>query len=312
MKKRDLILVVVIVVLLGAYFILRTRKPVERPQRIFSTDSLRIGSIQIVAAAESLTIKRINDEWRIVEPIAWKADEDRMRNFFFDVINASVPKTVVSFGPGAIIRYGLDEIEGNQIKVFDSKGNLRDHVIFGNAGAPHDYFRYAGEDKVYQIKRKVAYQYEPTLSDWRDPRILKIDHNQIEKIDVTYYDNSYVITREPLGWRYKDKNNDFMIDPDNRQMMRMLNVLYLLETRIFFDNDNSDDAYALSRPHCEVTIHLVGGTKRKLTFIRDEIHFKLMLDDDRSTLYGVLGDTLDRFTRSAEVFNERYGQPAQN
>lgn len=312
MKKRDLILIVIIVVLLGAYFILRERKPVERPQRIFSTDSLRIGSIQIVSIEGSLTLKRINDEWRIVEPIDWKADEDRMRSFFFNVINARVPKTVVSTGPGAILRYALDETEGNQIKVFDSKGVLRDHVIFGNAGAPHDYFRYADQDKVYQIKRKVAYQYEPTLSDWRDPRVLNISHNEIQRIDVTYYDNSYYITRDTFGWRYRDKDNDFIIDPENRQMMRLLNILYLLETRIFFDGDNSADAYALAHPHCEATIHLVNGTKRKLTFIRDESHFKLMLDDDMSTLYGVLGDTLDRFARSAAIFNERYGPPPAN
>ncbi len=309
MKKRDIILALILVVLVVAYFLLRNRNPMERPQSIFSTDSLRIGSIEVLAGGEALTLQKIDHEWRIVDPVNWKADEDRMRSFFIDVISAKVPGTVMSTGESAIVRYRVDEANGTQVKVYDTNGKLRDHVIFGNAGAPHDYFRYADENKIYQIKQKVAYHYEPTLGYWRDPRVLKIDHNDIARINVKYYDNTYVITRDEKGWRYTDAQNDFIIDRDNRQMIRMINILYLLETRVFFDGDNSADALAMKTPHCEVIVHLKDGNSRKLTFIRDRANFKLMLDDDISTLYGVLGDTLDRFTRSVLVFREVYDLP---
>ena len=309
MKKRDLILLIVLLALVGTYFVLRTKKPVERGVSIFSIDSLSVGAFEIISPDNSMTIKMEDGEWWVTSPIRWKADSYRMEQFFRNVFHTPIPSSMMSSGEAAIIRYNLGEDQALQIKAFDKAGKLRDHVYFGNAGAPHDYLRYAKDDRIYQIRNKVAYVYEPETALWRDPRILDIEEHDIEKIDVTYSRNSYSLIHEPTGWRYKDSSEDFVIHPDNRQMMRVLNILRLLETRVFLDGDNSSYAPEIQNPHCVVTVHLKDKQKKKLTFIRRDNTFYLMVDGDASTLFSVPGDVLDRFTRAAMIFREVYGIP---
>lgn len=307
MKKRNLILILIVLLLLGSYLLVRSRKPVERSMPIFSTDSLSIGSIEIGLKGKTLKISRRGEEWWLTEPVEWKADDYRIKSLFSDVLTAKIPDTIMSSGSSAVSRYNLDDNNALHIKVYDQKGKQKDHVLFGNAGAPHDYLRFGGKDDIYLIKAKVAYQFEPDLSYWRDPKLLNIQADAISRIEVKYSQNAYTLLSEPKGWRYRDSNHDFIIDINNRQMIRVINILSMLETRVFIDNEFDSFAELFVQPHCEVMVHLKDKKKLKLSFGRREKLYYLMIDDNRQTLFEVTGDTLDRFTRSYLVYSETYG-----
>lgn len=306
MKKRDLILIVIALVLFGAYLILRQRKPVEKPVSIFQTDSLSIHTIRITNPEESLVIEKRDDEWWLVEPVEWKADTDMMQRFFRNVIKADMPSTVMSTGANAIIRYDLDDASALQIKVYDKRGKLKEHVYFGNSGAPHDYLRFDGSDNVYQIQNKVVGSFQPHPGYWRDPTVLGIMEEDIAQMHIKYSRGDYNLIRKDRTWTYKSSNEEFEIHPDNRQVMRILNILELLQTRVFLDGDNSSFKESFQQPHLHVVITLNDGKKRELRFVRDGRDFLLMVDNNLQTLFYTVGDTPDRFTRASMVFKEVY------
>jgi len=309
MKKRDVTLLIILVVLIGLYFLLRQNKPVEKPMPLVSLDSLKIGKIEIVLDTLAIAIQNTDKGWRISSPVDWPVDEDKLKALFKDIIHGDAPSMVVASGEDAIQRYRVNEENAMQIKVYDRKMKLKDHLYLASTEAPFEYLRYSNSSKIYQTRLKVSANFYPDLPYWRDPHILNIDAREIEKIEVKYRFNSYTLSINKGIWTYTDANQSFQIVPENRQMLRMLNILAVLKTYVFLDGDNSQFQEALANPHCSVKVYLSSGKVRLLDFVRGGEEFYLRLDGDNSVLYGVVGDTLDRFTRSAEYFSERYGSP---
>ncbi|MDD4310684.1 MAG: hypothetical protein PHO32_09910, partial [Candidatus Cloacimonetes bacterium] len=93
MKKNKLILLVILFVLVAAYFVLRFTRPEEKNSRIFDLDSLAIFSIEVFDANDSLRIEKQKDIWVLVSPVRWETDASRMQSLFTDVISARYPKT---------------------------------------------------------------------------------------------------------------------------------------------------------------------------------------------------------------------------
>ncbi len=309
MKNRNLILVIIFVALLATYFLMRKSTPVERKASLFGVDSTDVKTIELIHSNESIKLTKTDSEWFIVEPIKWNADELMMQNLFDSIIKAEVPLTVIARGSDSYFRYGLDDENALQVLVYNYKKRLMGHVYFGNSGAPNDYLRRANDDRVYQIKDKVKGKFAVTEGYWRDPRVLRLYEKDIKSIDITHADQNYSLIKESDGWRYRNNSEDFMIHPENRQLMRVLNILHKLETRVFLDGQGDKYAENLKYPFCEVRVNLSNGNTRKLTFIKDAAYNYLMLDDDPSVLYAIMGDTIDRFIRSSQLFKIVYDFP---
>ena len=303
MNKKVLIAAALLLILVAVFLILKNRDSTEKLTRVFSADSTAIAKIEIIDPADTLIIVRQDKAWMLDYPVKWETNTATLEFLFANVINANYSKTVMTSSPDAIVRYNLEPKTALQVKTYDKKGKLRDHVYFGNNGNPYDYFRFEGSSDIYQMKMMVSNSIFASLDRWRSPVILRVPENEISSIESQDKDGSYVITRKDKDWYFKDAANDFKIPLENRALLRILNIMNMLDTYVFTDNPDSELLALFDTPFATVKVNLTNGKSRSLVFVKSgDKQYMLMLDNNPATLYSLVYDSVQRFTAKANLY----------
>ena len=309
MKIRTLILLIILVALLATFLILKRRSPQERHKRIFSADSTSIGSIEIAAAAAKLVLVNDDGEWKLTHPVRWNVEPHLLRLFFSQVIGQTYSLTPLAQGSEAVKTYRLEQDNALQVKLFDFRGKLLDHVWFSNLNNPNDYFRFEGSNKVFQIRQKVAGVFTPDPAPWRSPYVLSLSEEQLSSLEVKHSKNSYTLTRSGDRWTYKDSNEEFEIPPRNTVLIKILHQLTMLGSYTVLEQDSLPTAASLGNPECVVKIKLMNDKQHLLEFFKHTENYLLRVDSDASRYFVVLFDNVFRFTRKAVLFRAKEGYP---
>lgn len=301
MKKTKLVLLLVLIILIGLYFILKAYQPKEKLARVFDLDTLAINRIEIYDAQNTLKMVKEGKIWRLTYPVKWEADSLKIQAFFRDVISATYDTTPMSTGKEAIDKYQQKDEEALHIIVSDGKKTV--HTLFSNLNNPYDYFRYAHKNDIYQIKAKVTNNYNTELINWRSSHIVSYQEEELLQIEVTHPKNKYTLTRKGTDWFYKDSTQEFKINPYNRGLIKVLNILANLNTFIFVDDAAENYAAKFQKPYCTVKLSLTNNHSQELKFIEHtKGEYLMMVDNDLSVLFVISWDSVFRFTRHPDVF----------
>lgn len=60
------------------------------------------------------------------------------------------------------------------------------------------YVRLGGDDRVFSVSPRLWV--DPTEDRWRDKRIVRLEPDAVERIEATWADNGFVLTRSGEGW----------------------------------------------------------------------------------------------------------------
>ncbi|MDY0152119.1 MAG: DUF4340 domain-containing protein [Candidatus Cloacimonas sp.] len=301
MKRNRIILIVILVILCAAYIVLRLKRPEEQQKAVFELNLKQINTIEVFDMADTLKMAKIKGVWRLTDPVNWNVDTLRIASLFKDVLSAKYPKTPMGEGKESLKRFKITDAEALHLVVGDEKNTV--HVLFSNMGNPYDYFRYAGSDKVYQIKSKVMTAYSADLQQWRSPIIVMYAEDELESIEVTHKKNTYTLTRKKYDWYFKDAKNDFKIPLANLAIMKVVNILANMDTYVFVDGGDKETLDKFKTPDCVVTVQLTDKTSHELSFAyMDDKQYLMMVDKDPLVLFMVSTDTVLRFMRHADVF----------
>ena len=202
--------------------------------------------------------------------------------------------------------------KGSVLELYGEGGNLLEAIVVGKSENPsYCNVRRMSDPTVYQFNENVTYRISPKLATWRKKEILEFVPETIERIDVKYSRNAYSITATDTAWVYHDSNNDFSVQPTNKQLLKIFNVLEKGRSGRFIDDDWETFEAFFNDPALDVTVTLKTGetTRFQIADAKDEDTTELVmkLNDDTSTLYHMTADFVERFTKSPEHF-----QPEQN
>jgi hypothetical protein len=305
-KKNRIILAGILALLLVTYLILRLNRPEEKTRSLFGLNPQKIDKIEIWEGENRVDMALIEGIWKISEPVVWNADSTKVAGFFADVISAKYATTPMSLGPEAPNRYNLQEDSAMHVRV--SSGAKSVYVLFSNMGNPWDYFRFADDDKVYQVKSKVVQSYQPLMINWRSPIVLQYFEEDLAVIRSKHANNDYTLTRDGSRWMYQDASKSFDVYFDNFALIKIISVLQNMRTYIFADGRDEHFTEAFKSPELEVWITDVEGDTRKLSFVKvDNERYMMMVDDDPHVLYQMGFDTVFRFMRNPEIFRRVSG-----
>lgn len=306
MKKNKTILLIILVALMAIYAFLALRKPQEREETLIKLNSQAIDKIEIWDAFDSILLSKTQDGWKLGEDMVWDADSLVVHGFFMDVIDARYARSPVSTGADGLSRYELNNEKALHIKI--SAGDKNEYLLFSNLGKAWDYFRFADANEVYQVKSKVVSNYLPEMSRWRDPLIIHILEEEIERIEVNHLRNSYSLIQDYSGWKYKDSRQEFDIFLNNFSLVKVISILQNFQSYLL-DTDMSEELVSrFKEPIATVLIKTTDGKSTKLTFARlDENQSMMILDDDLGVIHHVSHETINRFTRAPEAFQEAPG-----
>ena len=301
MKRSKLILLLVLLVLIILYLVLITNQPQEKLARVFDLDTLSINRIEIYDAQDTLKMVKQNNVWKLIYPVNWEADSLKIRDLFREVITAKYATTPMGTGKEAMEKFHQKDAEALHIIVSDGKKSI--HTLFSNLDNPYDYFRYAGSDKIYQLKAKVTNNYNTDLANWRSPHIVSHKEEELLKIEVSHPKNKYTLTRNGFQWIYRDAHQEFNIHPANMAMIKILNILEKLDTYIFVDSTQAEYVHKFKNPYCTVKLYLTGNRTQELKFIEHtQGYYLMMVDNDPNVFFVVVWDTVFRFTRHPDIF----------
>ncbi|MGC9361990.1 MAG: DUF4340 domain-containing protein [Candidatus Syntrophosphaera sp.] len=311
-RKRFLPFVIFAVLLALAGYLLLTRGRQETLRPVFTADSLAIARIELSDAENSITFSRSEGYWSISEPIEWGVEQGHFSILFQDVLLETYATTPIASGEQAIEDYGLGKDKALRIKAYDTRERPIGEVLFANPGSPTDYFRYAGDKNIYQIRQKVARRFTPDLESWRSPHALSLHGDQMLFISVTHPNNSYTLTRRENIWHFQDKNEDFDIPPGNQAMGKILNILARLGAYTVLSGDEMPDESSLGDSVCDVSIARTDGSSVDLSFFKyGEDKYLMSVDTHPDMYFVVIFDTVFRFTRHAAVFRAQVGYPGE-
>jgi hypothetical protein len=310
-KRSKIYLLAVFLLLLAVVAaLLFTRRDRESSKAIFSADSTAVAAIEIASPDTSIAFKRENGSWRITRPVNWGIEEGHFQLFMRDVILKQYSTEPLAAGKEALQQYRLTKDKALRIKAFDARNKLLREVWFSDLGNPFDYFCFAGDNEVFQIRSKVNSFYGPKLESWRSPYALSLFSDQLLSIRVKHPQNSYELTRDGNIWHFKDKLEDFDVPPGNLVMGKLLNALSHLGSNTMLSGDTLPPASAVPAPECEVELMLSDNSRVKISFHAwEDGNYLLKIDRYPDSYFVVLFDTVFRFTRNAALFRAVEGDP---
>nr|MDK2850822.1 hypothetical protein [Candidatus Cloacimonadota bacterium] len=304
MKKSRLILLILLAVLLIVYIILRFNNSQERTRKIFGNMVKNVEKIHIWNDEGSIKLVLTDGKWLFADNTNWEADSLRITNFFADVLEAEYATTPMSSGEDAIQRYQLQDSEALHVSI--QSPDQERHVLFSNIGNVWDYFRFDGEDEVYQIRSKVVQQYQPTVINWRSPLVVHYWEEEIKEIRVEYPSNNYTLYRLGTEWFYRDAKENFMLDFNNYALVKIISLLQNFRSFVFMPGDDEETMKKFETPMVTVWITDIEDNVQKLSFASfDNARHMMMIDDDNSIIYQVGFDSIYRFMRPAEIFKRK-------
>ncbi len=307
MKRNHLILLIILLVLIALYFILRVRQPLEKEIRFFKADSLTLAKIELRSVEDTIIVQKQNGLWRLTEPVKWEVNEDNLKTFFKDVLPIRTSSTPMSEDEKLQELYQVDEKEGIAVLLYDKANRLLDHAYIGVGDTAFDYGRHKNDKKIYQFKKNILNNIRPDIFQWRSPNITNLKAEQIDSINVVYRKNTYTLILKGRDVFYRDRKENFKISYYNRAHQKILNVLEKLMTYQFIDRDVDEHLKLLAKPDCSVTIYLKDKRIKTLTMVhKGEEGVVMIVDNNPETLYMMVFDFLNRFTRSAESFKAEY------
>jgi len=236
-------------------------------------------------------------EWRLVEPVVWKADGVRVSSMLGVLTDFAAervlaeggePASEVASGGGVqdLAAYGLDDPEV-VVTVSTDRGATRIEIGERTPIGAAYYARLAGEDRIFTV---ASYRVDPFLRpvlDYRDRSVLSFATSEVRRLEVATGRSVVVAEAEGDGleWNLVEPL-EHPANPD--AINELLTPLASLVAQEFIDDPESLAAYGLEEP--QAVVRLVW--EREGTGRFDRTLYVGNAKDERTAYVKTEGDTV--------------------
>jgi len=195
MKKKEYIILAVVIVLLGGYLFLRNtdRSQYNLPvPEITASDD--ISRIEITASGDTIDLTRNGDRWQIGEK-AYPADASKV-NEMLSVLEKLKLTALVS-ETGVYSPYDLTEDKKIDVRAWTGDRMVRELAIGKTADTyQHTFVRLGDDPNVYHAEGNFRQTFEQSVEDLRDKTALSFDAGDITGIDIVSAEKHLSLTLE--------------------------------------------------------------------------------------------------------------------
>lgn len=203
--KRMFLPLLILVVLLGIYFLVQQRKEQAiAPERItgyVGFNSEKVDSIIVTKPEESLKFAYLEGSWKIyIDSIPRAANQEMVDQAVKMISNIQVGG-VESENPDRQALYQVDSASGRLIRAY-ADGKLAASFILGKnaAGYNYSYVRKTGSNEVYRAKDVTSYTFDKPAKNWRDKTIAMADTASLGSIIFQYPNEKFSLERQDSAW----------------------------------------------------------------------------------------------------------------
>jgi hypothetical protein len=262
MKSKNLIILALIVVAVGAYIMLVERhrptsdevaSEVDKVLQGFDRDE--VTGIVIERDSGRVRLEKVGEAWRLREPVDFAADESAVSSTLGTLANLEAERrlAVDEVDPAA---YGLDDppIEirlrtGDGIETVVEVGN---EIPLRSKRA----LRIAGADEIVVVPGWFVSDLEREVDDWRSREVVDISEDQVASIEIGAGEDRIRAVRLKDRWQLLEPLQDLAGRDHLRNLVRDLDSLRIEE---FLDDPVDPADLGLDVPEYEITLIRTDG-----------------------------------------------------
>ena len=262
MRSRNLIILAVVVVALGAFiFFVERHQPttdeaVERADRVFpELDEDAIETVEIESSHGPIRLSLVEDEWRMVEPLDWAADPTAVRSLLGAISNLDTERTL-SLGEVALSDYGLDDPVLGVVLV-DANG-VRFALAVGDAtplGSKRAVRRGTDDEIILSADAFVA-ALDREIDEWRSRDVIDLLEHDLESIEISTVEDRIRVEQINGRWQLIEPLVDLA---DRDQLQSLISELNTLRVGEFLSGDGDPSELGLDPPAFRVVLKPKGG-----------------------------------------------------
>ena len=216
---------------------------------------------------QTVEIDRDGDNWKIVKPAPYPADDMAIRTALSTLVNARASDFVAD-APGNVAQYGLEKPHLTATVTLNN--GQQQSMLFGfkqnEQGKSGIYVRRGERAPVYAVAEYVMTSLDKSALDFRDRTILKVDPEAVQTVNVKNSDGEFALKRAPDG-KWDVIVGGKTSEGDTPVIERLLNQFRDLKgTSIAADPMPSAQPFGLDTPADEIT--LVGKDGKALGTVR--------------------------------------------
>jgi hypothetical protein len=181
----------VILAVLGAfYYVYEIRLGPEREKtearkgRVFAAEMGDVTAVEVKRGAEVLKFQREGDAWRMLAPIATRADRGAVDELITSVVTAKADREI-SANPASLAEYGLDAPRAQVALTLKDGKQLGLQLGAKNPTGVWVYGRETGKSPVLALPDSVARDATRPVADYRDKTVLAFDRGNVTGLDIT-------------------------------------------------------------------------------------------------------------------------------
>ncbi len=204
---RPFLVLLVLAAGLGAYiyFVESKRTPAseetEKREKVFSVEAAGIQALEVKSdTGERTKLKKADGAWQIVEPAVSAADDTEASGIATGLASLEIQR-VVEEKPADIGQYGLKDPRIELAFQADGATGTKRLLIGQKTPTGGDlYAKLDGQDRVFLIPAYLETTFNRGTFDLRDKRILKIERDKIETIEIVSGDRTLRLAKAGADW----------------------------------------------------------------------------------------------------------------
>ena len=197
----------VILLALGAfYYVYEIRLGPERERtearkgRVFAAEIGDVTAVEVKRGTEVLKFQRDGDAWRMLAPVATRADRGAVDEMITSTITAKADREIAA-NPASPAEYGLDAPAAEVTLTLKDGKHLGLQLGGKNPTGVWVYGREAGKPAVLALPDSVLRDATRPVADYRDKTVLAFDRANVTGIDIATPDESLGLAAADGMWK---------------------------------------------------------------------------------------------------------------
>jgi hypothetical protein len=260
--KRSITLIIVLVVLLGIYWLVQSRRPVVSAARPFvEYDSAAVNMIRVETGTDTVELRKDGDQWNLVVPLKFPAAQRTVQQAVSRLRDME-KLSLITKNAGRQGEFQVNDSAGVEVTI--GQGNKLTVFYLGRTGPTGQttYARMANSNEVWEIGGNQAATFKRKAKDWRDKTVTEFNQGDIRKITLRYPDQMLTLSLVDTTWKVDAGREQF--DSENDLVGRLTGLLSRMSAVDFADTLGPD---AFDKPVFELQAELASGETVDLKLI---------------------------------------------
>lgn len=309
MKTKQLLILGTIFIVLAIIVLLfenpfgqsEYEKKVETATPLFPNfNKEHVAKIEIIAAGETTTLSKQDDNWVVTSMDNYPADSDGITELLSKV--AAFKNTQrVSNNPEKQAEFEVDST-GVEAKLMDANGTLLVHLFVGKTtpGFLSSYVRAADSNDVYEAQGYLQSVFNKGTQTWKDRTIFDFNKGIVTQLNISSPEETVELRLDADGtWQ--------MLKPvaaavKQSEIDSLLTTLSGLDTDDFAEMTDDLSEYGLDIPQSTISAVRNDGTTATLSIGKEEEGKLYVKRDDKDIVFRLFKSNVDRLIKKSDTF----------